>query len=328
MNKIILSLLIFILTSIIVYIGLAVILIFTGKSPKPKQSQSSLSFKELFIDYTGLPEFMTFKARDGKQLAYRYYPAESQKVLILIHGSGGHSRYFYPLAKYISSQNLAKVYTPDLRGHGYSSERRGDIDYTGQFEDDLADLIAIIRKSIPNATLIIGGHSSGGGLAVRFAGGKYGKQADAYVLMTPILQYNAPTTRPNSGGWALPNIKRIIGLTMLGSIGITWFNALPVIDFNMPEEARNGTETLTYSYRLITSYEPEDYRKDLSAITKPLLVVAGTADEVCYAEKLNPVISQYANAQVELLPGVTHMGVVVGDEVRTVIGEWLRGLKL
>ena len=115
---------------------------------------------------------------------------------------------------------------------------------------------------------------------------------------------------------------------MLNNIGISWFNALPVISFNMPVEARNGTETLVYSYRLSTSFGSSNYRRDLAAIKKPLLVVVGTADEVNCAEKFKPVISQYANAQVELLPGVTHMGVVVGDEVRTVIGEWLRGLKL
>ena len=49
------------------------------------------------------------------------------EVLVLLHGSGWHSKYLFPLAKYISSENLAHVYTPDLRGHGINPIKRGDI---------------------------------------------------------------------------------------------------------------------------------------------------------------------------------------------------------
>ena len=174
--------------------------------------------------------------------------------------------------------------------------------------------------------LIIGGHSSGGGLAIRFAGGQYGTQADAYMLLAPFVYYNAPTTRPNAGGWAQPYTGRIVGLTMLNNVGIHCFDYLTAIDFNMPEEIRNKTETLSYSFRLNTSYAPRNYEKDLSTITQPLLVVAGTADETMFAEQYEPVISQYTDVQVKLLQDVTHMGVVVGPEVRPVIKKWLKGL--
>ena len=39
----------------------------------------------------------------------------SDKVMILLHGSGWHSQYFLPLAEFISSEGLAQVYTPDFR---------------------------------------------------------------------------------------------------------------------------------------------------------------------------------------------------------------------
>jgi pimeloyl-ACP methyl ester carboxylesterase len=193
-------------------------------------------------------------------------------------------------------------------------------------EDDLADLIAIIRKDNPESMLIVGGHSSGGGLAIRFAGSRYGQKAHAYLLMSPFLKYNAPTTRLNSGGFAMAYTGRIIGLVMLNNVGIRWFNYLTVMKFNMPERARDGTETLSYSYRLTTAYAPHDYEKDLSAITQPLLVVAGTKDETMIYCQYEPVISQYATVRVKLLPGVSHMGIVVRPEVRPVIKEWLEGL--
>ena len=316
----------FILISIAIQFAIATVLIVFGKGKSPNPDEGGLDFNELFFDYSTLPQLQSFAARDGKQLTYRHYPAQSDKVLILVHGSGWHSQYFLPLAEFISSAGLAQVYTPDLRGHGPAPERRGDVDYINQLEDDLADLIAIIRKDNPNAMLIVGGHSSGGGLVIRFAGSQYGEQADAYVLLSPYLKYNAPTIRPNSGGWAHVYTGRPAGLSMLNTMGIHWFDHLTVIEFNMPEQARDGTETLSYSHRLNTAYAPRNYKKDLRAITQPLLVVAGTADDSFIAEQFEPVISQYTTVQVKLLPDLTHMGVVVHPETRPVVKEWLEGL--
>lgn len=316
----------FFLVSILIYFGIAGGLIVIGKPKEVAQSEGSVAFDELFIDYSTIPKLNNFNSRDGSTLSYRVYPAKSKNALILLHGSGWHSRYFLPLAEYISSEGLAMVYTPDLRGHGISPKRRGDVDYIGQLEDDLSDFIAMIRKDNPDVTLIVAGHSSGGGLAIRFAGSRYGRQADAYLLLSPFLKYNAPTIKPDSGGWARPYTKRIIGLVMLNNVGIHWFDYLPVIEFNMPNEAREGSETLVYSHRLNTSYAPRDYKKDLGKITQPLLVVVGAADDAFIASQFEPVISQYTSGQVNLLPGVSHMGVVVGPEVRSVIKEWIEHL--
>ena len=95
---------------------------------------------------------------------------------------------------------MAQVYTPDLRGHGINPIKRGDINYINQLEDDLADFVSIIKKKHPNSTLIIGGHSSGGGLAIRFAGSQYNKSVDAYLLLSPYLEHDAPTFRLDAGG--------------------------------------------------------------------------------------------------------------------------------
>jgi len=316
----------FALISAVIYFGIIAVLMLTGKPKKPDLSQSGPAFDELFFDYSSLPELKSFKARDGTRLAYRHYPAESDKIVILLHGAGWHSRYFLPLAEFIISEDLAQVYTPDLRGHGRSPKRRGDVEYIGQFEDDLADLIAMIQKDNPNSMLIMGGHSSGGGLAIRFAGSQYGQKAKAYLLMSPFLKYNAPTTRHNSGGFAKPLTGRIIGLVMLNKVGIRWFNYLTVMEFNMPKRARDGTETLSYSYRLTTAFAPHDYEKDLSAITQPLLVVAGTKDETMIYCQYEPVISQFTAVRVKLLQDVTHIGVVVSPEIRPVVKEWLENL--
>lgn len=322
----IISIIIFnVLISIAIYFSIAAILIIIdGKSKNKNINQNKLSFDELAIDYSRIPPLVSYPCRDGVILNYHYYPSDANTVLVLLHGSGWHSQYFFPLAEYISSEKIAHIYTPDLRGHGTNPQKRGDISYINQLDDDIDDFLKVIREVHPDSKLIIGGHSSGGGLVIRFAGSKYGKKADGYILLSPYLKYNAPTSKLNSGGWASPHTPRIIGLSMLNNARIPWFNYLPVIDFNMPKNYRDGTETLSYSFRLNTGYAPSNYKKDLSSIEQKVLVIVGKADEAFIAENFLSEISKYKeDVEVRLLENVTHMGIVVGDEVRPVLKEWI-----
>ena len=82
--------------------------------------------------------------RDGFDLQVRDYPNGSGPLLILVHGSGWHGHQFLSLAANL--QQNAHVVVPDLRGHGAIPGRRGDVDYIGQLEDDLADLIKAKAK--------------------------------------------------------------------------------------------------------------------------------------------------------------------------------------
>lgn len=337
MSKILKRMLTSVVISIVIYLGIALGLTYFGGADTAAVEEvtvmdrdvvgQGIDFSEMMLDYGDMPALQSYTARDGSQLDYRYYPSNSDKVLILLHGSGWHSQQFYPLAKQLSEQGFATVVTPDLRGHGRNPQRRGDIDYIGQFEDDLADLITELKQETQVAQVIMGGHSSGGGLALRFAGGEYGNMVDAYLFLAPFIYYNAPTTRPNAGGWANPYTARIIGLSMLNNIGIDGLNDMTCIEFDMPKSVRNGTETLAYSYRLNTSFSPRDYGKDLTAITQPLLLLVGKKDETMFADKYQALISNNAinsqQAEVKVLPNLSHMGIVVSPDVRPDIQAWL-----
>ncbi len=138
-------------------------------------SQGGLAFDKAPQSKSGeAHEFLAYASRDGQKHPYRRFqsPQGDAPLMVLVHGSGWHGEAYLPLAAAIADAGLADVVVPDLRGHGFSPQRRGDVDHVGQLEEDLADLIQIVRK--PGQKLVLAGHSSGGGLVVRFAGGRYG----------------------------------------------------------------------------------------------------------------------------------------------------------
>ena len=325
----------FLLISLAIYLGVTAVLIITDHPTNSASAEEPIVFEALTrADYNQMPELQTYSARDGARLNYRLYQSHpaTDIVLILLHGSGWHSMQFYPLASALSEAGVATVITPDLRGHGFNPEQRGDVTYIGQLEDDLADLIAALEPQFPGARVIIGGHSSGGGLAVRFAGGEHGELVDGYLLLAPFLKYNAPTTRPNSGGWARPNSRRIAGLTMLNNLGIHWFDGLTVIQFAMPSSVLDGplgdSATTAYSHRLNTSFAPRSkYGRDLAAMTQPFLLVAGLQDESFIAEQYEPTISQYTQSgSYVLLPDTGHIDLLTSPELASIVADWVKNL--
>lgn len=282
--------------------------------------------------YDDLPKSEAYEARDGTMLPFRRYePAApaGNRLIILVHGSAWHGMQFHAMASAFARRGLGTVIVPDLRGHGASPKRRGDVDYIGQFEDDIADLVAAMRAQRDFGEVVVGGHSSGGGLVVRFAGSVHGALADRFILMAPFLKYDAPTTRTNSGGWASPATPRIIGLTILNALGISVFNHLDVISFAMPRQVLDGpygqTATTRYSYRLNTSFAPRsDYEGDLRAMRQPFLLVAGTQDEAFYADRYEAVISaQTSSGDYAVLPGMNHIGVTLDPAAIDLIAEWI-----
>jgi len=156
----------------------------------------------------------SFVARDGTRLPYHQFGDDTGPLIVLIHGSSAHGGLYQALGEGLA--NFGTVIVPDLRGHGGQTPV-GDVNYIGQLEDDLADLVAATRSSEDQKVIFVG-HSSGGGLLVRYAGNPRQTPADAVVLLSPYLGFNAPTMREDAGGWAQPLTRRILGLTLLNAV--------------------------------------------------------------------------------------------------------------
>jgi alpha-beta hydrolase superfamily lysophospholipase len=283
----------------------------TPLAPMPELTSISKSARA--VDRSTMPPLSRFSARDGTELAYRHYPARGPstgKIAVVVHGSSGSSVAVHGLADALAARGV-ETYAPDIRGHG-GSGTRGDVAYLGQLENDMEDLAALVRTAAPTEPLILLGHSSGGGFALRIASSPIQDLFARTVLLAPYLGYDAPSNRPDSGGWARADVPRFLGLVALRKLGIDCCESLPTLAFAVPA---NSAKILNpnYSFRLMRNFATRNYASDLVAARHPITLIAGAADELMLADKYaDAVHAVLPSAEVKLIDGVDHMG-IVGD---------------
>lgn len=311
------------IVSIIVYLVICLVLIYWPINiEKNVKNYDYSSIKENSKPFLGKEQWI--KTRDNHEIFSRVYNTENKDVLIiLIHGSGSESRYLANLADSIAKANIATVLTPDMRGHGRNSGKRGDIDFIGQLENDIEDLIEFSKKNLGVKKIILAGHSSGGGFVLRFIGNSKNTKVDKAILLAPYLGHDAPTVKPNSGGWVQVAMKRIIGLSMLNNVGIRTLNNLPVLFFNLPENINDKLQVPSYSFNMTLNFNPKNYKDEIRNIEIPCLVLVGKQDESFYPEQF-PIVFDTAKkfVRVEILDNVKHLDIVKSHKTFEIIKEW------
>ena len=292
---------------VVALVGLGAVLAFDAPVKPPPLASISDPFAA--VDFSDLPATQVYAARDGAKLDYRAYEGGAAQIVVLIHGSSDDGSGMHPLAKALRDAG-ASVYVPGLRGHGHSG-RSGDIDYIGQLDDDLADFVAVLRPLHPNASFSLIGFSSGGGFVLRVIAGSDEKLFDRFIMISPALPQNAPTIRPDTGGWVSLAMPRIVALALLNRAGVDWFNGLPVVAFATSPKASNLTSV--YSFRLAADFgAPRDYPMALGRSTKPAALLVGGADELFYPGRFAPLLLPVRpDLALTVVPGIGHVGMTV-----------------
>ena len=277
-------------------------------------------------NFAELPKTQTLRARDGAPINYRLYPGRPDRAVVLVHGSSGTDVSMLKLAQALQAAG-ASVYAISLRGHGGSGTINGDVSYMGQLDDDLADVVKALgldKRSI-HRTLI--GFSAGGGFVLRVAGGKQADLFNDYIAISPYIGQDAPTNKPNAGGWADVAVPRIIALSLLEGFGLPWFQGLPAVHFATDAKA-SDSRTPVYSFRLAASLQlGRGWRGVLSRISAPTEIVIGANDELFNADQFKPML-QSANPRigVTIVPNETHLGMIADPPATAAIAAAWRKL--
>ncbi len=285
-----------------IYLVLALALIywpsdgFNQRPPSPAVAQGDYPHAERL-----------FMARDGTHLFARVFGTATDTTIILVHGFGVDSSAYQRVVSPWSKATGARIVLLDLRGHGRSEGKQGRVTYVGQYVDDIADVIDALRKE-GSGRIILAGHSMGGGVVLAYAVKSGAPPVDAYLLISPLLGSNAPTA-PRSGGPAsIPTnlylrTPRLIGVLMFSLLRVHAFDDLSVMYLNQ-------TPPMTYGMTAIASMGPRDYRTAFEAIKVPLLVIAGSKDEVFQGPAYGGVVKHYSHGRAVLVDGATHTSVL------------------
>ncbi len=189
--------------------------------------------------------------------------------LILLHGNGEDNSYFVHQTDYFSK--AYRIIALDTRGHGQSP--RGEKPFTiQQFAEDLHDFMK--EKGIDKAILL--GFSDGGNIALTFAL-KYPERVEKLIL-------NGANLFP-SGVKPLYQWPIEIGYRIAKTFA------------KKDEKAKKNTEMLGLMVN-----EPHIGPSELSQLTMPVLVIAGTKDMIKESHT-RLIYNNLPNAKLEIIKG-------------------------
>jgi alpha-beta hydrolase superfamily lysophospholipase len=130
-----------------------------------------------------------FNGRDGTRLFWRssFPDSEPRAHVAVVHGYGDHfGRYTY-VADALLADGFA-VHGFDYRGHGRADGRRGYCERWSHFVDDLEAFWQRVRKDAGGKKAFLLGHSHGGLMAVKWAGGRHVEGLGGLVLSAPYFK--------------------------------------------------------------------------------------------------------------------------------------------
>eukprot|EP00521_Asterionellopsis_glacialis_P020070 CAMPEP_0195334910 /NCGR_PEP_ID=MMETSP0708-20121125/15165_1 /TAXON_ID=33640 /ORGANISM="Asterionellopsis glacialis, Strain CCMP134" /LENGTH=333 /DNA_ID=CAMNT_0040404971 /DNA_START=57 /DNA_END=1058 /DNA_ORIENTATION=+ len=325
---------------------------------------SPFSFQELLAqdDNNVSPAVQTTDAKviasDGVELAVHIYEpstttttSKTTTALVFYHGGGAHAGAGYQhLARGLSEDHGMTVYLPDIRGHGSSGGPRGDAPSKEQVWKDVdavLEFVAHQRAGFCHSNIMLGGHSSGGGLVVNYAtewrkqqqqqeGAPTPVSIGAYILVSPELGYKSETARPGRTDFAKVNIFSFL---LNGIFGIQGHSR--AVQFQYPKEILDQDEGLVgfNTVHMANAITPENPREQVLAMTTgdgssttnavsvPVGLWVGSEDELFVAESVAAYVTtdksetnnNNTNAS-EIIPGKNHLGILV--DIHKPIGQW------
>lgn len=266
-------------------------------------------------------EALEFEMRDGIRIHAKKYAHDAQKTVLLLHGTLANSYTYNKMAGLLREHLQAEVIVIDLRGHGQSGGELGDISSPNQYAEDVEDVLIQLKAERAAHTLILAGHSMGGGIALRYAETMAKPLADAYLLFAPNMGNNAPTSSQElnlDNNFIKTHLARGLGIRMLNEIGVHTHDSLKVVFYNLPAQV----PLKSYSYRSMQASFPIDYKKALRSIEQPLLVLVGSEDEAFIAAEYKPLISAYAKGDCVLIADETHNGIRHNQQAMEQLAKW------
>lgn len=263
------------------------------------------------------------RAKDGAVLQVRVAGVVGvvRAEILLTHGLGEHAGRYGHVARALGQRGF-QVTAYDLRGHGRSSGRRGDVLRYGELLDDLHGVRATLGS--PGAPVFLFGHSLGGQLTLRYLQRDRPEVAGA-IVASPWLRLAFAPPRWTltlaraalrwAPGWRFPTGANLEKLTRDPAHVL----ALP--------EAHLMSHRISARMFFAVVAEGERALAERARIGVPLLLLHGDADPVTHWRSTEAFARECGPAEttLKIYPGVRHEthNDLGREQVLRDVGDWI-----
>jgi len=221
---------------------------------------------------------LKFESTHGLNLVADWHEADSDKVIIMIHGFGGDRHHFGGFDQFATDFNKVgfNVLTLDMSGQGESDDAPIEFD---QWEDDLVMAVSKVYE-LGMKSIGLLGFSLGGLTALRAAA-----HAHAIVLMSPVTD-------------SLPNITEeftVEELAVLKEVG--------KFETNVSSKSRSR---MTVTQQTIDDFHNIKQDELLINIEVPVLIFHSDADSVVPLSHSHKAAELLVDGELEVIKGDNH----------------------
>jgi alpha-beta hydrolase superfamily lysophospholipase len=243
--------------------------------------------------------FTTLTTSDATSIYVRSWMGEGAKhILLCIQGLGGHGGYYDVLGDALCAQGTIVV-APDLRGHGQSQGRRGDIGGFGAYLQDIDCVVAWIREQWVELPIFLLGESMGSSIAIGYL--THPKPLEVEIaglaLVSPLLR---PIVHPS-----IQEVRRGVRAFFTPTrplMAVTGREDLGCREQAFNDRLRSDPLFIRYvSIRFLLSVSNwlKQMQKRAKNITLPLLVLRGERDYVAHPAGTEQFLKEVGSLDVE-----------------------------
>jgi len=237
-------------------------------------------------------------AADGTRLFVRRSdpaPGASRGSILLTHGMGEHSGRYHHVVQRLNAAGV-RVLTWDLRGHGRSEGRRGDIRRYDLLIDDLLEVWSLARSG--PGPIFLYGHSLGGQITLNFAV-RHRPETAGLVITSPWLRLAfAPSRWKLSLAWMAAHLRPSFTQETDVAPGrlsrdLDFLMAMPDLDLIHHRMSARMFRALTAGARRAS--------RDAAQLTYPILLVHGSRDPVTSVSATEQLFGSLRSADKSLV---------------------------
>lgn len=250
-----------------------------------------------------------FTTSDGTEIYYTDQ-GEGQPVL-LSHGWPLSSDAWQVEIKLLADNGFRAI-AHDRRGHGRSSKT-----YTGNDMDTYARDVAELVESLDLTDLVVIGHSTGGGEAVRYAA-QHGAGRVVKVITAGAVPPIMVKSESNPDGLPIEVFDEIRAGVLADSAQFYLDLATPFYGANregntVSEGAKRDfwrqsmLANLAAAYDCVAAFSETDFTEDLKALDVPIFIAQGDDDQIVpYKDASLKAIELVKDGTLKIYPGAPH----------------------